>query len=290
MCSVSRRGSRVCVLAVSAAALGFLAPPVTLSQPAAAEPAATSAVEVGALYKITLNGFDVGNLRYRSRVTGKSYSLDSDIELSALLGAFHWKGSTRTSGTVSAAALRPSSYDFQFQSTTKSGSITMGFDADGVNQLTVEPDAPMPPDTVPLQQAHAKSVLDPLSAILAISRVEGTEPCGRKVAIFDGKQRFDLSLIYRRQEDIAPSSSGGPASQGIVCRVKYVPIAGYRNTADTKAMAQNVGIEVAFRPVPNAGMMVPYRVTLPTMAGPVSIEAQRIDVNAPALGQIAFVD
>jgi hypothetical protein len=290
MYSVSVRASRVFVLAVSAATLGFLTSPVTLSQPAVAEPASSAPIEVGAVYKITLNGFDVGNLRYRSRVTGKSYSLDSDIELSALLGAFHWTGSTRTSGAVSGSALRPASYDFQFKSNAKSGSIHMGFDANGVNQLTVAPDAPLPPDTVPLQQGHAKSVLDPLSAILAITRIAGTEPCGRRLAIFDGKQRFDLSFIYRRLETIAPSSSGGPASEGIVCRVKYSPIAGYRDTADTKAMAQNAGIEIAFRPVQNAGMMVPYRVTLPTMAGPVSIEAQRIDVNAPAAGQIAFVD
>lgn len=278
------------VLAVAAAALSFLTSPVTLSQSAAAEPVSAMPVELGALYKITLNSFEVGHLRYRSRISGKSYSLDSDVELSALLGAFHWKGVTRTSGTVAGATLRPSGYDFSFESNSKSGSVRMGFDAAGVNQLAIAPGFALPADTVPLQPAHVTSVLDPLSAILALTRVEGTEPCGRKVAIFDGKQRFDLTFIYRRQEAIEPTNSGTPAGQGIVCRIKYTPIAGYRDTADTKALAQNAGIEIAFRPVPGAGLMVPYRITLPTMAGPVAIEAQRIDINAPASGQIALVN
>jgi hypothetical protein len=287
MSRVSRRVTRGLVLAVSAVSLGLLASPVTLSQPAAAGSPSSGPVSVGADYQISLNGFDIGEVRYRSQVSGKSYQSSSDVELSALLGAFQWKGVTRSSGTVSGNVVRPSSYDFKFQSNSKSGSIGMGFDAAGVTKLAVNPDQETPADTVPLEPQHVKSVLDPLSAILAVTRTAGAEPCGRKVAVFDGKQRFDINLVPRGREAIEGAPAG---SEGIVCRIKYVPVAGYRKTPETKAMAQNANIEVAFRPVGGPAMMMPYRVTLQTMAGPVALEAKNIQVNGPRHVPVALAE
>ena len=72
--------------------------------------------------------------------------------------------------------------------------------------------------------------------------------------------------------------------------MKYTPIAGYRANADTQALAESTGIEVTFRPIPEAGIWAPYRVAIPTIAGSVSLEATRYDIDAPGLAQIALVD
>ena len=115
-----------------------------------------------------------------------------------------------------------------------------------------------------------------------MTRTEGKSPCGRKVAIFDGQQRFDLELYYRRQQ---------PLGQGkaIVCRVKYRPIAGYRANDETKTMSRSTGIEIAFRPVAGAGLMVPDQITIPTISGPIGLKAQRIDVKTSGHRKIALV-
>jgi len=130
--------------------------------------------------------------------------------------------------------------------------------------------------------------VDPLSAIVAVSR-PAADPCGRKLAVFDGKQRFDVALIPARREAV-PSGRNGAAVEGLVCRVKYTPIGGYRDNGDTRALAQSAGIEVTFRPIAEAGLWSPYRVVIPTMAGSVTLEATRYDVSAPGLDEIALVD
>ncbi len=269
------------LLAVAAPAV---ANPKVIKVPSAAPP-----VEISASYKISLNGFDLGGLQFNSRVQNGSYTADSDVKLSALLGAFKWHGVTRTSGTISGAVHQPQGYSFEFDGSAKSGSIRMGFTGAEITSVSVKPEAFTAPDSVPLERQHLKNAIDPLSAIMALTRVEGDNPCGRKLAIFDGKQRFDLTLSFRRQESIGTGLNGEPLT-AVVCKVKYTPVAGYRNTSETQAMAANNNIEIAFRRVPNAGLMVPHRVVIPTMAGDAVIEAERVNIETGGHGQIALVE
>lgn len=275
----------------------FIAVPVllTLAGPSWANPkvvklpSAAPPVEISASYKISLNGFDLGTLLFNSRVQNGSYTADSDVKLSALLGVFKWHGVTRTSGTVSGAAHQPQGYSFEFDGSVRSGSIRMGFTGPEITSLTVNPASFSASDTVPLERQHLKNAVDPLSAILSLTRVEGDNPCARKLAIFDGKQRFDLALSFRRQDTIGTSENGQPLA-AIVCKVKYTPVAGYRNNSETQALAANNDIEIAFRKAPNATMMVPHRVVIPTMAGDAVIEAERISIETSGHGQVALVE
>jgi hypothetical protein len=238
--------------------------------------------QVSATYKITLNSFAIGTLRYESSVGFNGYVVESQIELSALFGAVSWKGATRSSGTLNGARPQPANYSFDFQGSTGAGAVHLGFGESGVSSLSVRPARSLSADTVPLKGKHLKGVLDPLSAVLAMTRTQGKSPCGRKVAIFDGQQRFDLELYYRRQQ---------PLGQGkaIVCRVKYRPIAGYRANDETKAMSRSTGIEIAFRPVAGAGLMVPDQITIPTISGPIALKAQKVDIKTPGRRKIALV-
>lgn len=274
-----RRGAAVVASAFLASGLMAL-PASQMAQ------AGVSGQKVDAHYKITLNGFDVGTLHYASAVEGSTYTLSSDVRLSFLLGAFQWKGVSRTVGTSTSKALSPTGFNFDFASTLKDGAIRMGFDKGNVRSVSIDPPSPPAEGTVPVQSQHLKGVLDPLSAIMSLTQGASGNPCTRKVAIFDGKQRFNLELAYRRQEDLG----GGQAGTGTVCMVRYIPIAGYKASPETQALAANTGIEIVFRPVPSADLMVPHRVVLPTLAGTAEIAAERIDVRMPGQGQVALVD
>ena len=279
--------TRACVLAVGSA-LCFAAPPAPFLTSAAMAGSAggMSPAQVDAVYKITLNGFEIGTFRFNSNVAPDHYTLDTDVELSALLGVFHWKGVTRSSGTIVASKPRPAGFLFEFESSTKSGSVKIGFDQSGVQDVSVLPLAADPPDTVPLEAQHLKGVLDPLSAIMALTHTSGTSPCERKVSIFDGKQRFDLDLRYSRQVAIGE----GQADMAIVCRVKYVPIAGYRANEETRNMAMSTGIEIAFRPIPSAKLMLPQEVIVPTAAGTAQLSLVGVEIKSPDHGKVASVD
>jgi len=239
--------------------------------------------QVSATYKITLNSFAIGTLRYESNVGFNGYVVDTQIELSALFGAVSWKGVTRSSGTLNGARPQPANYAFDFRGSTGAGAVNLGFGEAGVSSLSVRPARSLAADTVPLKGKHLKGVLDPLSAVLALTRTEGKSPCGRKVAIFDGQQRFDLELYYRRQQQL------GEGKKAIVCSVKYRPIAGYRANDETRAMSRSTGIEIAFRPVAGAGLMVPDQITIPTISGPIGLKAQKIDIKTSNRRKIALV-
>jgi hypothetical protein len=288
MSSISVRGSRSAAIGLAVLALFAAEAALSPAHRATAAPATPAPSEISGKFTIYFKGFDIGTVRIDQRVTGRTYSASSDVEISALLGAFRWKGVTRSAGTLSAGAIEPNGYDFRYEGTSKSGSVRMGFTKGTVTSLTAIPETIEPADYVALKPAHIKSVIDPLSAVVAVSR-PAADPCGRKFAIFDGKQRFDLGLIPARREAV-PSGRNGAAVEGLVCRVKYAPVAGYRDNGDTRALSETTGIEVTFRPIPEAGMWAPYRVAIPTLAGTVTLEATRYDVSAPGLAEIALVD
>ena len=230
--------------------------------------------QVSATYKITLNSFEIGTLRYESSVGSNGYVVESEVELSALFGAVSWKGATRSSGTIHGAQPKPANYTFDFKGSSGVGAVNIGFNEAGVSSLSVLPARSLAADTVPLKRNHLKGVLDPLSAALALTRTQGKSPCGRKFSIFDGQQRFDLELYLRR---LQPRGEG----KAVVCRVKYRPIAGYRANNETKALSRSTSIEIAFRPVAGAGLMVPDEITIPTISGPIALKAQKVDIKTP---------
>lgn len=257
--------------------------------PAGAEERQAWPAQVRATYRVDFNGFDVGTFQFTANVSGNQYNLRSEANLSALLGAFKWKGVTQSAGVIAADTPKPAGYTFDFAGTGKQGSVKMGFAQDAVTNLAHVPPHVPQPGTIPVREQHLKSVLDPLSAVLAMSRSAGENPCARRIAIFDGKQRFDLAFSYKRQERVAEARPSGQPGVAYVCRVKYQPVAGYRQNEDTRRLAGETGIEVALRPVPSANLWIPYIITVPTGAGPATLTSQRVDITGPRNEQIALM-
>ena len=106
---------------------------------------------------------------------------------------------------------------------------------DGVVMAVKDNGPPPGPDRVPLTQAHAQGVIDPLSALLipneANDNTLAQESCSRTLAIFDGLRRYDLVLSFRRMETLRGKEYSGRA---LVCNVILRPIAGHR--ADSMIM------------------------------------------------------
>jgi hypothetical protein len=278
--------SRAMRATVASAASALIATAAFMGLAATAAPAADiTPAQVDANYKITLNGFELGSFRFSSDVARDHYALNTDVEISALLGVFRWKGVTRASGTLVGAKAQPAGFLFEFESSAKSGSVKMGFGEAGVESVSVAPVAFDPPDTVPLTRQDLKGVLDPLTAILALTHVDAPSPCGRKIPIFDGKQRFDIDLRFARQEPVA----GVQGEMATVCRVKYTPIAGYRPTEETVALANSKEIEISFRHLRQAKLMLPQSIALPTSVGKAEITLVDVSVKTAA-GQLASVD
>lgn len=256
---------------------------LTSSSLLAKDPRSSAALpgRIDAQYSIALGAFDLGHFKFEQRRRGKAYTLKSVVELSALLGAFKWRGVTKTSGLVRRGKPTPKHYAFDFRSKSKGGLVRMEFDKGNVISLSAIPSAPVGGGMVPLKDGHTRAVLDPLTAILQLAYTKGKSPCGKTLPIFDGKQRFNLTFNFRRYEAL-PARGNGRQQRGIVCQIKYKPLGGYVANSDTRKYAAENNIEVAFRPI-GKGMMVPYRMSLPTIVGTARLDLRKLSVgDAPA--------
>jgi hypothetical protein len=80
----------------------------------------------------------------------------------------------------------------------------------------------------PISDEQKKGAVDPATAITSI--VEGLntsehEPCGRTLAIFDGRRRYDVVFTFVREE---PTAAGGAIVNARVCKAEYRQIAGIK--------------------------------------------------------------
>lgn len=245
--------------------------------------------EVQALYKVRFNGFEVGTFEFNATVNAQAYVLTGNAQLSALLGALTWKGETRAAGTLTAQAPKPAGYTFDFNGIGKNGSIKMSFAGDTITNVSHAPPLEPQPDTVPVRDEHLKGVLDPLTAVMALARSSNGSPCGRKLAVFDGRQRFDLVLSFSREERVVEARPSGQPDTAVVCRVQFIPLGGHKMNDETKHMAGTEGIELILRPVPSANLFVPYQITIPTIAGSATLTSHWVQITTERRGQIALV-
>jgi Protein of unknown function (DUF3108) len=267
---------------------------VVIAGLAVTSPAPASAADgwpsrVQANYDVNFNGINVGTYAFESSSEGQTYKLSSSANLSLLLGALRWSGNTQASGKIAGDHAKPQAFGFDYKSQSKAGSTQMSFNDDTVTQVLHNPPAKIKDGIVPVQTQHLKGVLDPLSAVLAISRGTAANPCGRRIPIYDGYQRFDLVMTPKGQIPLTDVRSGGQPSIGYVCRVRYVPIAGHKADESTKYLSQNNDIEIILRHIPAANIFIPHQINIPTIAGAASIVARRVNVATNGQQQIALI-
>jgi hypothetical protein len=263
--------------------------------PARAEPAQPWPTQVSATYALSFTGFgELGHLKFESVIQGNDYSSSATAEVKVPV-IYSWLGKLNGSGKLAGEDVHPTAYTFSSQGKpviggTKHNSVRMSFKDSSIAQVNlIPPSSPGGAGYVPLRPENLKDAFDPLTAVMVMSRTKGTTPCSRRIPIFDGKQRFDLLVSSSGQQKVAETRPSGQPSIGYLCKVRYIPIAGHKNNDDTKNMSSNNGIEVALRPIPSAGLLVPYRITVPTKWGTASMVLQRMDIVTPGQKQIALV-
>ena len=165
----------------------------------------------------------------------------------------------------------------------------MAFAEGAVTSITELPPAIVSPDVIPLREDHLKGVVDPLTALLVLSRGSNSNPCQRRIPVFDGRERFDLLFSYKGQVAVTEQAASGQPSVALMCRVRYLPIAGHKADSDTQFMADTEDIEVALRPIPVANVFVPYQVSIPTRFGTARLVAKRVEIAVPGTPQIALL-
>lgn len=264
--SFRRPNHRIVTLAVAAAALAV-----------AFDGRALAETRLEARYTATLAGVPIGRGAWQVDVADDQYTAVASGKTSGLLAVFSsGHGTAASRGMIKGGVLQALSFVSNVISGKKIDEVRMTLSGGVVKDLSAEPPMPPVPDRVPVTEAHKRGVTDPMTGgLIAVSgngNIVTPEVCHRTLPIFDGRGRFDLVLSFKRIERVrADQGYAGPV---VVCNVHYRPIAGHRpNRAAIRYLMEANDIEVWYAPVAGTRILVPYRISVPTVLGSAVLEA-----------------
>jgi hypothetical protein len=230
-----------------------------------------------ARYHVTLGGLSFGKGAWQLNVTDDQFTSAVSGTTSGLLRLLSTgRGASASRGSVSRGVLHASSYSSSISTSSKYDEVRMSLNSGTVKEFLAEPPNIPDPRRVPVQDAHRRGVIDPMTA--AIIRVPGNgdtfvpQACNRKLAIFDGRMRYDLQLTFKRLDRV--QSEKGYRGTAVVCAVGFAPIAGHvPDRPVIKYLVKLRETELWLAPIAGTRLMVPYRVMLPTPMGQGVLEA-----------------
>ena len=253
-----RHRSLSILFGASVALAGFVVPAHTQSK-------------LEARYTASLSGIPLGNGSWVIDIAPDQYTAVAAGRTTGLVRLVSdGSGSSGSRGVIQGASLVPTTYASSTISDRRSDEVRMTLRAGTVKDVVAEPPTPPSPDRVPVTDAHRKGVSDPLSA--AIMPVGGNgdvltpDACKRKLAIFDGRQRADIELVFKRMDRVhADKGYQGPV---VVCTVLYTPVAGHRPERPAiKYLVQTREMEMWLAPIAGTRLLVPFRFSVPTPFG-----------------------
>jgi hypothetical protein len=222
----------------------------------------------------------LGNTEYKISTRGRAGSI-----VKVLLDG---EGSFITQGTNVDGRLEPKSFNSKIVSNGGTSEVTMAFEGGRVKELaaTALPGS----DRVPVTETNRQGVVDPLTAMLflalGVSDQLSKEACRHTLPVFDGQQRYDLKLAFKRMDKAAAEK--GYAGPVVVCSLRYEPIAGHSasNTL-VKYVSEGREMELALAPIADTRWLAPIRFSIGSTIANLVIEASRFEANARTEGPFA---
>jgi Protein of unknown function (DUF3108) len=233
-----------------------------------------------AAYTIAVARIPIGNAAMTGSIGTDEYVISMSGRTSGLARVVaSGEGSMTATGVVSAGKLLPLRYTSKSTADDDTLAVTMTFKDGNVNELEAS-EPPPGEDRVVLTTEHRRQVLDPLSALLIPAGDGGVSEaaCRRVLPVFDGRRRYDLSLSFKRIEQVKATGYAGPAA---ICSVAFQPIAGHRRSSPLLAfLTDGRDVEMALAPIAGTRLLAPFRITATYMLGNVVMQATRFEATA----------
>ena len=248
--------------------------------------AGTPALAQGKLeasYRATLAGISIGTGTWTIDVGPTQYTAAASGRASGLIRMLaSGEGTSAVRGAVKRGRLMPGDFAYNIRS-HDNYDVRMELKAGSAKVLANDPPIVESPDRVPLTDAHRRGVVDPMTAmIIAVpgaGEVVSEAACHQRLPIFDGRQRFDLALSFRRME--AVESEQGYRGPAVVCTASYVPIAGHRpGRYVIRYLQESRDLEIWLAPIAGTRLLVPFRISIPTLFGTATLQAIQFETQA----------
>lgn len=237
---------------------------------------------IRAHYSVSLIGLEIGDAVATGHVEPSHYQIDLNARLTGVAAMVsNVKLAFASAGNLHRGAILPSSYATTSGNEQETRTVRMRLQSGTVKAVDISPPFEDWEGRVPVTEALKRNILDPTSAlIMAVPNNQplvGPAACNRTLRIYDGYVRYDVALSYAGTREVAAKGYSGPVA---VCTARYHPIAGHKlDSQSTRFMANNREIEAWLAPVEKAHVVVPFHVSLMTMAGLAIIDAVEFTVE-----------
>jgi hypothetical protein len=239
-----------------------------------------------ASYTISFARIPVGEMTATVVFGDREYAISARARAGGIMKVLSVDGeaSFNTRGTIKDGHLVPTDFTSKIISNAETSDVTMVLDEGGVRELAAAP--PPSQDRVPVTAANRRSIVDPLTAALFSAGAGGEtlskDACWRTLPIFDGHQRYDLKLTFKRMDKVAAEK--GYAGPVVVCSISYEPIAGHRASIPlVKYLSEGREMEMALAPMAGTRLLAPFRLSVVSMLANLMIEANRFETTAQPL-------
>jgi hypothetical protein len=235
-----------------------------------------------ATYRVSLIGLPIGAVNLNADLTPTSYSIAGDAKLTGIARLFaNAQGASAGKGAIVKGHVSPATFATIAADSHMTRTIRMALAGNTVTGIDISPPFEDKPDRVPLGPGDKRGVVDPVGAVILPAPTSGPmlspAACDRKIPIFDGYTRFDITLSYVGERTVSAKGYDGPV---VVCAARYVPISGHRRDRPaTKFMADNKDLEVWLAPIASDHVLFPFRVSVRTMIGTTVVEAQEFRLD-----------
>jgi hypothetical protein len=234
-----------------------------------------------AAYTITFARIRVGDITATAVFGDSEYTISAQAHAGGIMKVLvEGEGAFATGGAIKNGRPVAAHFTSKIVSNATTFDVKMVLDEGAVQELVVKPPAPAS-GIIPVSEANRRGIIDPLTAMLSSVRPgEGLsqEACQRTLPIFDGRERYDLKLAFKRTDNVAAEK--GYAGPVVVCSVHYEPIAGHRASAPlVKYLSESREMEVALAPAVGIHLLVPFRLSAASRIANLVIEASRFETT-----------
>jgi hypothetical protein len=233
---------------------------------------------LGADYAATLFGIPVGHISWTIELHDDHFAAAASGETAGLMRVFAGgHGIANSHGIVTERHAAAADFMVSYVSGSSSDVIRIIFKGGKAQEHLAHPPQPNP-RLVPLTEAYRIGVVDPMTALLVEVPGQGEtvapRACVNRIAVFDGRMRYDLHLGFKRMEEVkAESGYRGPA---VVCALQFSPLAGYDpGRSGIRYLRAQRNMEVWLAPLAGTRFMVPFRFAVPTPVGLGVLQATR---------------
>jgi hypothetical protein len=230
-----------------------------------------------ASYAISVGILRIGSVMVAADFADGEYTISANGRTGGFVRVLSsGQGSYMTHGTIREGRLAPERFASQMIAGSEMLEVMMLFDNGNVEEVTTTPQIG---DRVPLTVADRQGVVDPLTAMFMAAEMDGAPnraACNRTLPIFDGYQRYDLELSFKRMDTVDIKPYSGPI---VVCAVRHKPVAGHRTSDILIRFLSGREIEATLAPLAGVRFLAPIRISVASPLANLVIQAEHFGTH-----------